>query len=154
GYGDPRPWSLQDSTELTILSFLNCEKYPPSLLFVLMTLGPALLALAWCDQAPGLLGRLLVTFGRVPLFYYLLHVPLIRLVAAACAWARYGDIGFLRHHPMLIQITHPGELPQGYGYGLIVVYVVWLAVLAALYPACRWFAGVKARRREAWLSYL
>src|SRR5262245_53775242 len=147
GYGDPHPWTAQPTGLFTLLSFLNCEKYPPSLLFLLMTLGPALLVLAWWDRPPGPLGRVFVTFGRVPLFYYLLHVPLIHLAAIGLAYARYGEAGFLFRHVML------APLPEGYGYGLPVVYLVWLGVVVSLYPACRWFAGVKGRR-NGWLSYL
>jgi hypothetical protein len=146
-YGDPRPWSLQSTPWLTVLSFVNCVKYPPSLLFVLMTLGPALLALAWFDRPPGPLGRPLVVFGRVPLFYYLLHLPLIHLVALAFAYARYGQVSFLLPMPFFAQ------LPEGYGYGLPVVYLVWAGVVLTLYPPCLWFAAVKRRHPGAWMSY-
>jgi uncharacterized membrane protein len=150
-YGDPAPWSAQPSGLFTLFSFLNCSKYPPSLLFLLMTLGPALLALALLDRPAGPLGRVLVTFGRVPLFYYLLHLPVIHLVALGLALARYGEVGFMFEN---VAFAGPGQLPGGYGYGLPVVYLVWLLVVAALYPVCRWFAGVKSRHRTAWLSYL
>jgi uncharacterized membrane protein len=145
-YGDPQRWSLQARGWFTVLSFVNCTKYPPSLLYVLMTLGPALLALAWCDREPGPLGRPLVTFGRVPLFYYLLHVPLIHALALGLAYAGHEDPSFLFRHPATAQ------RPEG--YGLPVVYLVWLGVVVALYPACRWFAGVKRRHPGSWLSYL
>jgi uncharacterized membrane protein len=152
GYGDPRPWSPQASFLFSVFSFLNCTKYPPSLLFVLMTLGPALLALAWFDRAtPGPWSRPLVTFGRVPLFYYLLHVPLIHMVAVVVALACCGEAGFLFQH---IFVTRPSEIPAGYGFGLPVVYLVWLGVVVALYPPCHWFAVLKQKRSDAWLSYL
>jgi uncharacterized membrane protein len=147
-YGDPRPWTTQQTNLLTALAFLNCQKYPPSLLYTLMTLGPAILALAWFDRGAGWLGRPFVVFGQVPLFYYLLHAPLIHLVALGVAWLRYDDISFLLNHPL---VSPP---PEGYGYGLPVVYLIWVGVVIALYFPCRWFAGVKRRRREAWLSYL
>ncbi|MDQ3803197.1 MAG: heparan-alpha-glucosaminide N-acetyltransferase domain-containing protein [Acidobacteriota bacterium] len=152
-YGDPRPWAAQGDWVSTALSFLNCEKYPPSLLFLLMTLGPSLVALAWFDRDPGALARPLVVFGRVPLFYYLLHFPLIHLVALALSYARYGEAPWLFTGPP----WSPGLMrafPKGYGYGLGVVYAAWVAVVLMLYPLCRWFAGVKRRRRDAWLSYL
>jgi hypothetical protein len=133
-----------------VLSFLNCTKYPPSLLYVLMTLGPSMLLLAWWDRERGPLGGFFVTFGRVPLFYYLLHVPLIHLVAAAFAYARYGEIDFMLQ---FILLAEP-NLPANYGYGLPVIYGVWIGVVIVLYPACRWFAGVKRRSQSAWLSYL
>lgn len=152
GYGDPHPWSYQATGLRTALSFLNCEKYPPSLLYVFMILGPAIMLLAWWDRKPGPLGRVLVTFGRVPLFYYLLHVPLIHLLAVAFAYARYGETGFMLQNVFLARSG--GGLPANYGYSLSVVYLVWLGVVLSLYPACRWFAALKSRRRYAWLSYL
>jgi uncharacterized membrane protein len=149
-YGDPNPWLLQSDAVFTFLAFLDCTKYPPSLLYVLMTLGPAVLALAWFDSSANRLGRPLVVFGRVPLFFYLLHVPLIHLAALAFARTQYGDVSFLLPHPLLIG---PQGVPEGYGYGLPTVYFVTLGVVLTLYPLCRWFAEVKRRRREAWLSY-
>jgi uncharacterized membrane protein len=154
-YGDPLHWAVQErGAWYTFLSFLNTQKYPPSLLFLLMTLGPSIIALALFDHVrePGTLLRPFVTFGRVPLFYYLLHVPLMHLIAVVFAYVKYGHAEwfFLNWPP-------PGQLqlePQGYGYDLWVVYAVWLGVVVALYPLCRWFAAVKSRRRDAWLSYL
>lgn len=142
-YGDPDPWSWQRDELFTALSFLNCHKYPPSLLFLLMTLGPALLLLAWFERAPQLPGRPLLVFGRVPMFYYLIHIPLIHALARAAALVRYGPA-----------ILDADQLPKDYGYGLPVVYGIWLGVVLSLYPVCRWFMGVKRRRRDAWLSYL
>jgi uncharacterized membrane protein len=149
GYGDPRPWSLQASDLFTALSFLNCTKYPPSLLFVLMTLGPSMLLLAGWDRERTRASGVLVTFGRVPLFYYLLHVPLIHVVAMAFAYASHGETGFL---PLVVVFRN--QMPSDYGYGLPVVYGVWIGVVLLLYPPCRWFAAVKRRYRWAWLSYL
>lgn len=148
-YGDPRPWSAQEQRTpvFTLLSFLNTEKYPPSLLFLLMTLGPAIALLPLLEGVRGALGRFLVTFGRVPLFYYLLHVPLIHLTTLVFDLARYRRVVF-------DTIFATGTPPPGYGYSLTVVYLVWFGVVLVLYPVCRWFAGVKARRRDAWLSYL
>ncbi|HYY99018.1 MAG TPA: heparan-alpha-glucosaminide N-acetyltransferase domain-containing protein [Pyrinomonadaceae bacterium] len=154
-YGDPLPWSAQErGLWFTFLSFLNTRKYPPSLLFLLMTLGPSIIALALFDRArePGALARPFVVFGRVPMFYYLLHVPLMHIVAIVLAYVRYGHAEWF-----FMNWLTPGQPqlePQGYGYDLWVVYLVWLGVVVALYPLCRWFAGVKARRRDAWLSYL
>jgi uncharacterized membrane protein len=154
-YGDPTPWSVQGrGAWFTFLSFLNTQMYPPSLLFLLMTLGPSIIAVALCDRVggPGRLARPFVVFGRVPLFYYLLHVPLIHLVAVIFAYVKYGRAEWL-----FVNWPPPGQPqpePPGYGYDLWVVYLIWLGVVAALYPLCRWFAGVKRRRREAWLSYL
>jgi uncharacterized membrane protein len=141
-YGDPDPWSRQDNGLFTVLSFLNCHKYPPSLLFLLMTLGPALLLLAWFERAPYLPGRPLLIFGRVPMFYYLIHIPLVHALQVAALVMRYGPA-----------ILDAQQLPEDCGYTLPVVYAIWLGVVLALYPICRWFAGVKRRHRAAWLSY-
>jgi uncharacterized membrane protein len=147
-YGDPSPWSAQSAGWRTALAFLNTTKYPASLLFLLMTLGPAIAVLPLLERLRGPVADLLHTLGRVPLFFWLLHVPLIHLIAVAFSLWRYGEvIPWLFRNP-------PTELPRGYGYGLAVVYAVSLAVVALLYPVCRWFAGLKRRRREAWLSYL
>ena len=154
-YGDPLPWASQArGAWYTFLSFLNTQKYPPSLLFLLMTLGPAVIALALFDtgREPGALLRPFVTFGRVPLFYYVLHVPLMHLTAVVFAYVKYGRAEWL-----FVNWPPPGQPqpePEGYGYNLWVVYAVWLGVVLALYPLCRWFAAVKSRRRDAWLSYL
>jgi uncharacterized membrane protein len=154
-YGDPLHWAWQGRGPwYTLLSFLNTQKYPPSLLFLLMTLGPSIVAVALFDtgREPGALARPFVVFGRVPLFYYLLHVPLMHVVAVVFAYVKYGRAEWL-----FMNWPPPGRPqlePQGYGYDLWVVYLVWLGVVAALYPLCRWFAGVKSRRRDAWLSYL
>jgi uncharacterized membrane protein len=151
-YGDPSRWKVQATTVSTILSFLNTTKYPPSLLFLLMTLGPAMLALAATDRETPRLLRPVVTIGRVPLFYFLLHLPLIHLLAVAFAAARYHEVHWLFESPDLAH--YPFTAPPGWGYSLPVVYAIWLTIVVALYPACRWFAAVKQRRRDVWLSYL
>jgi uncharacterized membrane protein len=147
-YGDPAPWAAQDGIVATALSFVNNEKYPPSLLYLAMTLGPALLALAGLEAAKGRLAGLLVTFGRVPLFFYLAHLLLLHAAAVAFAAAVHGDAAWLLGGGAL------GAKPDGYGLGLPGVYLVWLLAVAALYPPCRWYAGVKRRRGNAWLSYV
>jgi uncharacterized membrane protein len=152
GYGDPSRWRGQQSSTATVLSFLNTTKYPPSLLFLLMTLGPALVALAAADRGTPRLLRPAVTFGRVPLFYFVLHLPLIHLIAVVVAGARYHEAHWLFDSPDLAH--YPFTPPPGWGYSLPVVYAIWIGVVLALYPACKWFAGVKQRRRDGWLSYL
>jgi uncharacterized membrane protein len=151
-YGDPRPWAGQANLLLTFLSFINTEKYPPSLLFLLMTLGPALMLLAAFDrlQEPGPLARPLIVFGRVPLFFYVLHLALIHLVAVIFSSIRYGQAAWLFGTDWMFKFG----LPDGYGYELPFVYLIWLGVLIVLYPACFWFGTVKQRRKEFWLSYL
>ncbi len=155
GYGDPQPWAAQPSAVYTVLSFLNTTKYPPSLDFLLMTLGPALLALAWFDR-PGLKPtNPLVVFGRVPLFYFVVHFYAAHAAAVLLALARYGNAALaFAFHPVP-SMGGPRELfPAQFGYDLWVVYVVWGLLVLALYPLCRWFAAIKARRRDWWLSYL
>jgi len=150
-YGDPDPWSPQRSPLFTFFSFLNCHKYPPSLLYLLMTLGPALLMLAFFDGgAPRWLKPVLV-FGRVPLFYYLIHIPLIHGLAVLLAYVRLGRADWLFANSTETGAPQP---PAGYGCNLIVVYLIWLGIVLALYPACKWFAEVKRRHASAWLSYI
>jgi len=145
-YGDPKPWSSQASPAFTLLSFLNCEKYPPSFLFLLMTLGPALILLALFDRVPGGLGRTLVTFGQVPLFYYLLQWPLVHSLAILVALVRGEPVAwFFKDAPF--------NPPAGYGHGLPFIYLMWGVAVLMLYYPCRWFAALKRRRRDAWLSY-
>ena len=153
-YGDPHPWSVQKTGLFTFLSFINCEKYPPSLLYLLMTLGPAITALAFFERKPDLPSRPLVTLGRVPLFYYLLHLTLIHALAVAFAFAKYGQATWMFKLPPLPVSSAVLPFPAGYGYSLAALYAIWLGAVVILYPACRWFASVKDRRREAWLSYL
>ena len=152
-YGDPRPWAPQKSALLTLFSFIDCDKYPPSLLYLLMTLGLSLVLLAALEHWPALHWKPLVVFGRVPLFYYLLHLPLLHAMAVLLELARGHSVAWLFQNP-----TPPvGSLifpPEGYGYGLPVVYALWAAALVILYFPCRWFAALKERRRERWLSYL
>jgi uncharacterized membrane protein len=147
-YGDPAAWSAQSDWLGTVLSFVNCEKYPPSLLYLMMTLGPALILLALFERAQqGRLAGLITTFGRVPFFFYVAHIFLIHALAVALAWAMLGDAGWLMGQ-------FPPKKPADYGFGLLGVYAVWLCVLVMLYPACRAFAALKQRRSEWWWSYL
>ncbi len=154
-YGDPAPWAHQKSALFTVLSFLNCTKYPGSLDFMLMTLGPALLVLAWFDRGRFSPANPLIVFGRVPMFYFILHFYLIHALAVLAAWLRYGSSAARFVFNPLPSMGGPAKLfPANFGYGLWAVYGVWLLVLILLYPVCRWFANVKARRRDWWLSYL
>ncbi|MBV8760348.1 MAG: DUF1624 domain-containing protein [Deltaproteobacteria bacterium] len=147
-YGDPFPWASQPrGAAYTFLSFLNCTKYPPSLCFLLMTLGPLFIGLAALEnvRAP-----VVVTYGRVPFFYYVLHIPLIHLVAIVYAQVSIGRSDFLID---MNPITAFDNVPA-YGMSLAGTFAVWIAVVAALYVPCRWYAAVKARSRSPWLSYL
>jgi uncharacterized membrane protein len=151
-YGDPLPWSHQSSELYTVLSFVNTNKYQPSLLFLLMTLGPAMLFLRAFERWPSAAFRPLLSFGRVPLFYYFLHVILIHLLAVAVCYARYGHVYWMFQSPDLA--NYPVTPPPGWGVGLPMIYLLWALVVTALYPVCHWFAALKQRRRDIWLSYL
>ena len=146
-YGDPQPWIAHESALATVLSFINTEKYPPSLLYLMMTLGPGLLLLAAFETARGRIADTVITFGRVPFAYYIAHIYLIHALAIGYVWSIGGDASWLFGE-------FPPVKPAGYGLGLAGVYAVWLVVLVALYPLCRWFAALKQRRKDWWLSYL
>jgi uncharacterized membrane protein len=141
-YGDPRPWLIYQNGWWTFFSFINLEKYPPSLLYLLATLGPAIIILALFDQfrAPGILIGPLAVFGQVPLFFYMVHLFLIHAWSVISVYVEYGQTPVLDHS----------------GYDLPVVYLVWLAVVVMLYPVCRWFTAFKKHRSRdhKWLSYL
>jgi len=152
GYGNPLPWSVQQTGVRTALSFLNANKYPPSLLYLLMTLGPAALILWMLDASTPRWLRPALIFGRVPLFYFVLHLSLIHLLAVVACYARYGVVHWMFESPSLDK--YPVTFPPGWGYDLAGVYFVWLVVVVSLYPLCRWFADVRRRRTDWWLSYL
>ena len=148
-YGDPRPWSTTGRMP-GALSFLNTAKYPASLLFLLMTLGPAIAVLPALEHAKGSVARVLSVFGRVPFFYYVLHIPAIHLAAVIVSLVREGAVNpwLFTNHPMM----NP-PAPEGYTWSLGLLYLVTASVVTLLYFPCKWFAGVKARNRQAWLSY-
>ncbi|MDJ0513946.1 MAG: heparan-alpha-glucosaminide N-acetyltransferase domain-containing protein [Methyloceanibacter sp.] len=137
-YGDPALWIAQESWLESVLSFVNCEKYPPSLLYLMMTLGPALMLLAAFERTQGPFAQFLSVFGQVPFFYYVIHIYLIHSLALATGLVMTGDI------------ARTPEL----GFSLAGVYLVWVLVLILLYPICRWFADLKSNRRGWWWSYL
>ena len=137
---------MQATALATIIDFLNVTKYPPSLLFLLMTLGPAAVLCAVAERVVDAVRHPLVVFGRVPFAFYVAHLYLIH--ATRCRARRHRASSASQF------LTFSFFFPQGYGVGLPGVYVVWLLVIVALYPFCRWVAAVKARRRDWWLSYL
>lgn len=147
-------WHIQPTAEKTIILFLDVEKYPPSLQFLLMTLGPSLLLLAWldkrvcCGAKPSWIQSALLIYGRVPLFYYILHLYLIHLLAAAMAVIFHQPVAWLFHGAFLF------GTPDGYGHHLYFIYLMWITAVAILYWPCRWWAGLKQRRKDWWLSYL
>lgn len=151
-YGDPILWSQQKNLLYTVLSFLNVLKYPPSLLFLLITLGPAILFLAWRDgkDHSGIINEALITFGRVPLFFYALQWIMSHGLAILVSYIAGKPVGWL----LGTILDRPSPNPGNLGFDLWVTWVLWILGVVLLYPACRWFAGVKQRRREWWLSYL
>ena len=155
-YGDPRPWTAQLSANGSpgmpaLLAFLNTTKYPASLNFLLMTLGPTIALIPLLEGAAGTLARWIAVFGRVPFFYYMLHIPLIHALALVVSKARLGEVSpwLFTNHPM----GNP-PAPEGYTWSLGLLYAVWAAAIVILYFACRWFADLKARRTDWWLRYV
>jgi len=160
-YGDPsrgfigsESFSVQDSLGMTLVSFFNTNKYPPSLQFLLMTLGPSLIALSCFDRLAvkdklGAVGRILVVFGRVPLFYYILHLFLIHSMAVVVAMAWGQPYQWLLRGGFFLSFA-----PPGYGHNLPFIYLMWALAVGILYFPCKWFMDLKQRRRDWWLSYL
>jgi uncharacterized membrane protein len=146
-YGDPHPWHHDPgSVTATVMSFLATTKYPPSLLYLLMTLGAAAVICAYVDRLRGGVRNALMTFGRAPLAFYVAHLYLIHGAAILLGIAQ----GFAAEQ----FLTHYRFFPKGFGVGLGTVYLIWIAVVALLYPLCRWVAALKARRTDWWLSYV
>ena len=150
-YGDPLLWSVQKNAVFTLLSFLNVLKYPPSLLFLLLTLGAPILALPWFERVEqGWLSRVFITFGRVPLLFYVGQWITVHVLAMAAGYLAGQPIGWL----FTGLLDRPAPNPGNLGFSLWVVYAFWFLGLLLLYPVCRWFADVKRRRKDWWLSYL
>jgi uncharacterized membrane protein len=146
-YGDPRGWHSQSpGITATVMSFLNTTKYPPSLLFLLMTLGPAAVLCAYAERFGGWLKDTLVMFGRVPFAFYIAHFYVAHTLAVV--------LGICQGYTVSQMMTYHRFTPKGFGVDLAGVYVVWLLVIALVYPLCRWFAAIKARRTDWWLSYV
>ena len=145
-YGDPNPWHAQSREVMTILSFFNVSKYPPSLLYCLFTLGPMMLILAFCRNIKGSLAQKIIIFGRVPFLFYLLHLYLG--ITGAIALAYFQGYDFSNFQREAIK-NHPPE-----GLSLVGCYIVWIIELGLLYPICTWFSDLKKRNRQAWLRYL
>lgn len=149
-YGDPNPWSSAGKMP-ALFSFLNTSKYPASLLFLLMTLGPTIALIPLLERVNGKVVGWIRVFGRVPFFYYILHIPLIHLLAIVVSLVRTGEVTpwLFANHPM----GNPPP-PDGYTWPLGLLYGVFAVALFILYFSCRWFAEIKARRTEWWMKYL
>jgi uncharacterized membrane protein len=151
-YGDPRHWrGASEDAPPAVFRFLNTSKYPASLLFLLMTLGPTIALLPLAERARGAFGKALSVFGRVPFFYYLLHIPLIHAAALVVSWLREGRVNpwLFANHP-----TMNPPPPDGYTWSLPLLYLVFVIAVALLYVPCRWFAELKARNNARWLKYV
>ena len=156
-YGDPRPWHVSTAGRNgappmpALFSFLNTAKYPASLDFLLMTLGPIITLIPLVEGLNGAVARGITLFGRVPFFYYMLHIPLIHALALIVSKIRLGYVSpwLFTNHPM----GNP-EPPPGYVWSLPLLYLIWAIAILLLYFACRWFAALKARRNDWWLQYL
>jgi uncharacterized membrane protein len=152
-YGDPAPWQQQSTTIMTVMSFLNCTKYPLSLDFLQMTLGPAMITFAWFERMQFRESNPLIVFGRVPLFYFVAHFTFAHALLIPVCWIRYGEFAFAIHPPPAI--GGPAEIyPRDFGFSLGVVYGLWLFMLLVFYPICRMFSSLKKHRKDWWLSYL
>ena len=149
-YGDPAPWSPQPNGFYTFLSFINSSKYPPSLFFMCMTIGPVLLLMAWWDEIQNGFTKIVSVYGRVPFFYFLAHLFVIHLFSAVTYFMRGHSFSEGVNPTAFIKFIQPGE-----GVQLRYVYLVWLAIVIALYPLCKWYDGYKTNHKEKkWLSYL
>ena len=148
-YGDPAPWSVQKTTSLSIISFFNVTKYPCSLLYLCMTLGAALITLALTEHVKNKFTAILIVFGNVPFFYYLCHWYLMRLCTIIVFFVQgYNSSQIVNpKQPLLFE-------PDGFGFNLFGVYVLWIIIITILYFPCRWFSNYKRTHRQWWLSYL
>lgn len=151
-YGDPVKWSVQKNALFTILSFIKVNKYPPSLLYLLLTLGAAFLFLSFTEKSKGAVIKVVSVYGRVPMFYYLIHIYIIHLIAIIASALTPGQdwkIWFLKQ-----PIWFTTNL-KGYGFSLPVAYLVWIGIVIALYPLCKRYDDYKqANKGKWWLSYL
>ena len=151
-YGDPLGWSQQKNMFRSFLSFMNVQKYPPSLLFMCATIGPALIFMALVKNTSGRVAKIISVYGRVPLFYYILHFYLLHIIAAIVFLSRGHNVaeGITGVPNFPFKFIVPGE-----GVSLAIVYVIWILVVAALYPLCKWYDNYKTNHKEKWwLSYL
>ncbi len=150
-YGDPSPWATQKNSLFTFFSFINTTKYPPSLLYLCMTIGPAILVIAWMGTFKNRISAIITVYGRVPFFYYILHFYLIHTVALLLSLFRGHSFaeGAAGVPGLPFKFMYPGE-----GVTLALTYVLWIGVVVALYPLCKWFSRYKQTHQQWWLSYL
>lgn len=151
-YGDPSLWSIQKNTIFTLLSILNVTKYPPSLLYILITIGPALIFLSLSEKPLTNVAKIITVYGRVPFFYYILHIYLIHLTATAAAFFS----GYRLSDMILSDSIFRTPALKGYGFNLLVTYLVWIGLIVLLYPLCKWYDQYKRTNLSSkrWLSYV
>lgn len=147
-YGDPYPWAVQTNFSRTILSFINCHKYPPSLLYLLITLGLAMLLLYLFEKQRWRIFQPLVLFGQVPLFFYIVHLWLIHFTAILLALPKYGL------KAIIMPFIASRLMPADYGYDYPMIYNLWIIMIILLYPLCNWFQNYKTKYPSKWLKYL
>jgi uncharacterized membrane protein len=151
-YGDPVPWTHQENTLLTVLSFLKIHKYPASLLYMCITIGTALVALSFFDDIKNGFTKVMLVYGRTALFYYIVHIYLIHLLAIVGFFVLGHSLqdAFDASPKTFFLFVLPGQ-----GFSLGIVYLIWAAVVIALYPVCKWYDQYKTNHKEKWwLSYL
>ncbi len=150
-YGDPQLWSVQDRFGKSLMSFINVDKYPPSLLFVCMTIAPALLFLRYFENKMGSVERIFSVYGRVPFFYYILHFYVLHILCMVLFASRGHDLTGPLNDIFGIPFRY---VIAGEGYSLGVVYIIWIGLVLMLYPLCKWYDRLKSSRKYAWMSYL
>jgi uncharacterized membrane protein len=148
-YGDPEPWATQRNGVITFLSFLNISKYPPSLMYSLITIGTGLIVLAFTEKVKTKITDIFIIYGNVPFLYYIMHFYLLRVLTVVLFFVQ----GF--HTDQIVSKQNPFLfIPPGFGFNLFGVYLVWLFVIIVLYLPCRWFSKYKKTHKQWWLSYL
>jgi hypothetical protein len=147
-YGNPTPWTPQTTPLRSLLAILNCQKYPPSLAYLLMTLGPVFAAWPLWERWRGPLARFLITFGRVPLFFYIVHLFVIHGLTVGLVYLRSGTL------PDWLWGFPPGHAGPGGGVRLPTLYLIWIGVLLIHYPICLWYGRVKAAHPQSVLRFL
>jgi uncharacterized membrane protein len=153
-YGDPLKWSTQKDSLYTFLSFMKVQKYPPSLLYICATVGIAILFLGFAGNANNKVSKFITVYGRVPFLYYVLHFFLIHLIETCCFFARGHSFAQGTNPPFSNGEALPNFILAGEGYSLSIVYLIWICVVLALYPVCKWFSEYKRNHKDWWLSYL
>lgn len=149
-YGDPAPWSVQKDGVFTFMSFVNTTKYPPSLMYTLMTLGPVLVILSWMEKTELSVLKPIIVYGRVPLFYYILHFQIIH-ASAMLIYALSNHVSF---SDLTFRFDQTLGVPAAGRYGLFGTYVAWISIVLFLYPLCAWYNRYKSTHKHWWLSYL